>query len=833
MGLRKRKGDVLITIIIAMLIMGVLGAGIYSITASSTFGELLTNRNDNAYDLARAGVRYGVAIQLANYPETTFYMPDANSAFTIKIENYVITSTGIANAGSFLEARRVIVYDLAVTWGSGTGTSEPPPPTSPVIESDTEFPSFSEPIASGESGGSAVQADPDTNTITMGGGVEDSYGSLWYQGSSIVGYCTDGICNFGLGIRAYFEFTFLNEDRSSDSTTYADGFTFAVLSATDPDRNNTRDRTGGAVGEGELIGYAGAGDTADGLGLKPPKIALEFDTFPNPGTGNICQSDSRNDPRTQSGPWWNPTYTFYNHVALMFWGARTASGTGCTGSPNSYDDNKHGAGGSGGNPQNSAGTGDSGYYQPASQMEPCMTSGSCNWMESRRPYVCRIEIVRPGSLSGPYPYEIKAWISRKDSFADPLAMSRFQDVIVPYTDTTAQINKTVSLSEADHNDFSKIFFGFTEATGSSTQQIELTNFRVFFPQGDCTYSITPEAASATAAGGSGSVNLTTTTTSCPWMTSSLSDWITVTSGSVGAGNGTIGYAVAANTGPARTGYINIVGQTFTVNQADGCVYTLSSYSQSFGRYAGTGTVTVTSVTGCTWTAASNNSWISITSGSSGSGTGTVGYSVSTNNTGAPRTGTMIIAGQTFTVTQAAQPTCTLAVSPNIVPYGGTTSLTWTIANGPANGSWSPSPGGVCANFSNSSGGTCTSGSQTTAGDRTYTLTVSNANGSSTCSATVYTGCSEYRVWNNTGSRRDFRVTGSGCRRVNNGSEITTDTYRLSSGETVTRYNTNNGSCGAAQGTINYTGAMNADIEISGGNGNCRVNYNSGDTVGDR
>jgi hypothetical protein len=561
-------------------------------------------------------------------------------------------------------------------------------------------------------------------------------------------------------------------------------------------------------------------------------MAIEFDTFPNAGTGNICASDSRNDPRTQSGPWWNPTYTFYNHAALMFWGSRTASGTSCTGSSYSYDDNKHSAGGSDGDPQNAAGSGDTGYYQGAK--ETCKSSsGTCNWMESGYPYVCRVEIVRPSSATGGlYNYEIKAWVSRMDSISDPLVLSRFQDIIVPYTDTTYQISKTVSLSETDHNNFSKIFFGFTEATGDSTQQIEVTNFRAFFPQGDCTYSIAPDTVSAAAAGGSGSVNLPTTT-SCPWMTSSLSDWITVTSGSVGAGNGTIGYAVAANTGPARTGYINIVGKTFTVNQADGCVYTLSSYSQSFSRYAGTGTVTVTSVTGCTWTAVSNNSWISITSGSSGSGTGTVAYSVSTNNTGASRTGTMTIAGQTFTVTQAAQPTCTLVVSPNIVPYSGTTSFTWTIANGPANGSWSPSPGGSCTSFSNSSGGTCTSGSQTTAGDRTYTLTVSNSNGSSTCSTTVYTGCSEYRVWNNTGSRRDFRVTGSGCRRVDNGSEITTSTYRLSSGETVTRYNTNNRSCGTAQGSINYTDAMNADIEISGGNGNCRVNYNSDDTVSDR
>ncbi|HVQ36598.1 MAG TPA: hypothetical protein VMS31_03645, partial [Pyrinomonadaceae bacterium] len=44
--------------------------------------------------------------------------------------------------------------------------------------------------------------------------------------------------------------------------------------------------------------------------------------------------------------------------------------------------------------------------------------------------------------------------------------------------------------------------------------------------------------------------------------------------------------------------------------------------------------------------------ITVTSGSSGSGNGTVNYSVAANS-GALRNGTMTIAGQTFTVTQAA------------------------------------------------------------------------------------------------------------------------------------------------------------------------------------
>jgi hypothetical protein len=47
---------------------------------------------------------------------------------------------------------------------------------------------------------------------------------------------------------------------------------------------------------------------------------------------------------------------------------------------------------------------------------------------------------------------------------------------------------------------------------------------------------------------------------------------------------------------------------------------------------------------------SNAAWITITSGASGSGNGTVGYTV-TADTGAPRVGTITVAGQTFMVTQ--------------------------------------------------------------------------------------------------------------------------------------------------------------------------------------
>jgi hypothetical protein len=83
----------------------------------------------------------------------------------------------------------------------------------------------------------------------------------------------------------------------------------------------------------------------------------------------------------------------------------------------------------------------------------------------------------------------------------------------------------------------------------------------------------------------------------------------------------------------------------------GCTYSISPTSASPAAAGSTGTVSVTAGTGCAWTAASNASWITITSGASGSGNGSVGYSVAANS-GAARSGTMTIAGATFTVNQA-------------------------------------------------------------------------------------------------------------------------------------------------------------------------------------
>ena len=84
-----------------------------------------------------------------------------------------------------------------------------------------------------------------------------------------------------------------------------------------------------------------------------------------------------------------------------------------------------------------------------------------------------------------------------------------------------------------------------------------------------------------------------------------------------------------------------------------CAFSLSPTSVTVPAATSTGSVSVTAGSGCAWTAVSNDAWITVTGGASGTGDGTVSYSVATNTATSQRAGTVTIAGETFTVTQRA------------------------------------------------------------------------------------------------------------------------------------------------------------------------------------
>ena len=82
-----------------------------------------------------------------------------------------------------------------------------------------------------------------------------------------------------------------------------------------------------------------------------------------------------------------------------------------------------------------------------------------------------------------------------------------------------------------------------------------------------------------------------------------------------------------------------------------CSYSLSSSSTFSPMSGGAGSVNVTAPAGCNWTGVSDDSWITLVSSATGSGSETVDFEVRENFTASARTGTMTIAGNTFTIVQ--------------------------------------------------------------------------------------------------------------------------------------------------------------------------------------
>jgi hypothetical protein len=92
------------------------------------------------------------------------------------------------------------------------------------------------------------------------------------------------------------------------------------------------------------------------------------------------------------------------------------------------------------------------------------------------------------------------------------------------------------------------------------------SFTVVPSFGDCHVTV-PAPATISSAATSSSFTLTASNSQCAWATDVGSNFVTVTSGTTGTGSATINYSVTANgSSSARSGYIRIGDQTFTIQQ---------------------------------------------------------------------------------------------------------------------------------------------------------------------------------------------------------------------------------------------------------------------------
>jgi len=468
MSFANQKGNVITYVIIAMSTIAALAVGALYMTSSSTFGELGANNVNRAYFLALTGKDYALFKNLGDTSQRDFTLLNGDK-FRLKITGNDITSTGIVNIGTPLEARRTINI------------------TKSGFSSRPDISGFSSMTPKTQTGSSFVQVDTSGTTASLGGGESNKFGALWYSGGAVQGNCYNGKCDFGPGFRAFFIFQF-----ASGST--GDGFTFAIFNGDGVDANGVKNdinSVGGDSGRGELLGYAGdsridsAGtsflDLKGGRGLQPPKFAVEFDAYANYGSSNVCSFGSRRDGTDDR-----------NHIAYVFWGYNTNSACTSTIGKNTYDDNRHNAGTADGptEPRNSSrptDDDDSSYFN-ASTLWPAQT----NWLLSNLPtniYAFRIEVTRASTknTNNNYLYSINSWIKQ-------CIISDCSDVITTYSgyDNTKiaydisqpadlpNLTRTIELSQTLHSYFNTFYFGWTAASGGATENVLLSNFKMNF-----------------------------------------------------------------------------------------------------------------------------------------------------------------------------------------------------------------------------------------------------------------------------------------------------------------------------------------------------------------
>ena len=328
----------------------------------------------------------------------------------------------------------------------------------------------------------------------------------------------------------------------------------------------------------------------------------------------------------------------------------------------------------------------------------------------------------------------------------------------------------------------------TDPANSRSGSVTVAGQTFSFQQGPgatCSYALNPTSATFPAAGGTGTI---ASTSACfGYYVTSYAPWITIASSStLLSDNGTVSYTVAPNTGALQTGTIAVGGQTFTVTQAaPSCYFTLSTNSATQTATGGTGSIAVTaSAPSCAWTATpSNSSLVSITSGASGTGNGTVKYSAPANTEG-PQTSTIAIGNQTgyatYTVNQASAFSCVFSLGPASinVPADGT-SNNFTVTASYQNCQWT----------ANSS-------------DSTAVSVVNSASGTGT-------GSVFYVVGQNTGAPRTLTII-AGCETFTVNQDGTAVSNPVPAITTLLPTGTTAGS-GAFTLTVNGTGFINGSV----------------------
>lgn len=327
-------------------------------------------------------------------------------------------------------------------------------------------------LGGGASGQSGITVDTVNDQISLGyntstgSGIQYTAGCIWFNGWDDINgsECEAGRCNFNKGIRIYFDFRYV-------TPWDADGFTFAIISGHNNGTvdapvyiNNITDCGGGSCGE--YIGYSGRGVTNNGL--QPPKIAVEFDPYVTSGdTSAVCISETPKCSSRLDSSFADP----HKHSAFIYWGTNSI-----TCSSNTYDDNRHGEGDGTNDPKNSVGSDAIGNGYRTYDFDSDGFSSP-----PRRVWSFRMEIDRvDNATSADYrKYKLRAWLKPYAVYTDSNGVS-LDDTSKKFNknnDYPPEFQQTITLTQAWHDKFDKILFGWTQGTGGSTQKIDLLSNR--------------------------------------------------------------------------------------------------------------------------------------------------------------------------------------------------------------------------------------------------------------------------------------------------------------------------------------------------------------------
>jgi hypothetical protein len=190
----------------------------------------------------------------------------------------------------------------------------------------------------------------------------------------------------------------------------------------------------------------------------------------------------------------------------------------------------------------------------------------------------------------------------------------------------------------------------------------------------CEFTVSSNRETVDGAGTDRTIDVRASAAQCGWTAVSNVAWITIVSGREGTGNGSVTFHAEAVSGPPRSGTITVAGQQIQIDQGTGCSYAIGTDTFTVDAGGGDRQVPVTAPAGCAWTSESRTPWITLTSGGTGSGPGVVGFRVAATD-GPARTGTLVVAGRTVTVSQGVG--CAASISPssvNVNAQGGSSNI---------------------------------------------------------------------------------------------------------------------------------------------------------------